>query len=204
VQQKLERFNVAGSSSLKRPLAGVREGRSDVVEKMDINQGKLCLGCRSDVTIFAGDYHGFAVMNSILGGGTHSKLFNEVREKNSLAYYSYSFIEKFKGLLMIASGIDFDNFEKARDICIEQIGKMKAGEVSEYELKSAKKKLISDLKTVSDSQYTLIDYISTLRAYGISYNIEDIIGEIDEVTLDRVVKCANSIELNTIYYLTKQ
>ncbi|MDP4088210.1 MAG: hypothetical protein Q8930_02925, partial [Bacillota bacterium] len=46
VQQKLERFNVAGSSSLKRPLAGVREGRSDVVEKMDINQGKLCLGCR--------------------------------------------------------------------------------------------------------------------------------------------------------------
>ena len=72
----------------------------EIKEVMDVNQGKLCLGYRTNTTIFNGDYFGLSVMNSILGGGTHSKLFNEVREKNSLAYYSYSFIEKFKGLLI--------------------------------------------------------------------------------------------------------
>lgn len=203
VTGKLERFKVNGDSKLSIPSAEVKVSVNEVTEKMDLNQGKLCLGCRSNITIFNGDYHGFAVMNSILGGGTHSKLFNEVREKNSLAYYSYSFIEKFKGLLMIASGIDFKNYEKAKNICIEQIHKMKKGEISDYELKSAKKKLTSDLRTIADSQYSLIDYLSALRAYGVDYTVEDIIEEIDKVSMERVIKCADTIQLNTVYYLTK-
>lgn len=204
VRQKLARFKGIICSKLNSPKAGMRQGINEVIDKMEVNQGKLCLGCRSNITIFDGDYYGFAVMNSILGGGTHSKLFNEVREKNSLAYYSYSFIEKFKGLLIIASGIDFSNYEKAKDICIDQIKEMKNGNITEYELTSAKKKLISDLRTISDSQYSLIDYLSALRAYSITYTIEEITEELNKVTLERVIQCANSIELNAIYYLTKQ
>jgi len=71
----------------------------EVTENMNVNQGKLTLCFRSNICLVQGDYFAIAVMNSILGGGTHSKLFNEVREKNSLAYYCYSFIEKYMGIL---------------------------------------------------------------------------------------------------------
>jgi predicted Zn-dependent peptidase len=170
---------------------------------MDVNQAKLCLGCRTDITIFNGDYFGLSVMNSILGGGTHSKLFNEVREKNSLAYYSYSYIEKFKGLLIIACGIDAANYEMAKNICIQQLEAIKKGHISSEELYSAKKKLTSDLRTITDSQYSMMDYLSALRAYGISYTIEEVVKELESVNIDRVVQCAKSIELNAVYLLTK-
>ena len=190
-------------TEISPPKAFVKKDVKEVQETMDVNQAKLCLGCRTNVTIFNGDYFGLAIMNSILGGGTHSKLFNEVREKNSLAYYSYSFIEKFKGLLIIACGIDPNNYELAKNICIEQIEAMKKGNISKEELYSAKKKLTSDLRTITDSQYSLMDYISALRAYGIKYSIEEIIRELEQVDIERVIHCAKSIDLNDIYFLTK-
>ncbi|WP_163194821.1 EF-P 5-aminopentanol modification-associated protein YfmF [Clostridium thermarum] len=186
------------------PSTAFKSGIKEVVETMEVNQSKLCLGCRTNTTIFNGDYFAFSVMNSILGGGTHSKLFNEVREKNSLAYYSYSFIEKFKGLLIIACGIDHNNYEKAKNICIEQINAIKNGNISSEELYSAKKKLISDLRTITDSQYSLMDYISALRAYGIQYNLEDVIAGLEKVDIERVIECAKTIELNAVYFMTKQ
>lgn len=204
ISDKIKLFRISASNQIQAPKAFVRNDVKEVKEVMDVNQAKLCLGCRSDITIFNGDYFGFAVMNSILGGGTHSKLFNEVREKNSLAYYSYSFIEKFKGLLIIACGIDPNNFDLAKKICIEQIEAMKKGNISNEELNSAKKKLISDLRTITDSQYSIIDYISALRAYGIQYSIEDIVKELEKVDSERVVLCAKSLELNAIYFMTKE
>ncbi|WP_163215884.1 EF-P 5-aminopentanol modification-associated protein YfmF [Clostridium thermarum] len=186
------------------PSTAFKSGIKEVVETMEVNQSKLCLGCRTNTTIFNGDYFALSVMNSILGGGTHSKLFNEVREKNSLAYYSYSFIEKFKGLLIIACGIDHNNYEKAKNICIEQINAIKNGNISSEELYSAKKKLISDLRTITDSQYSLMDYISALRAYGIQYTLEDVIAGLEKVDIERVIECAKTIELNAVYFMTKQ
>lgn len=194
--------NSAGKE-ISIPKTSFKKEVKDIKEVMDVNQGKLCLGYRTNTTIFDGDYFALSVMSSILGGGTHSKLFNEVREKNSLAYYSYSFIEKFKGLLIISCGIDSSNYEKAVAICKAQMEAIKAGEISKEEIYSAKKKLISDLRTITDSQYAYMDYISTLRAYGIQYTIEDIIKELDKVDIDRVVKCANTVELNAVYFMTK-
>lgn len=185
------------------PKTSFKNEVKEVKELMDVNQGKLCLGYRTNVSIFNGDYFALTVMNSILGGGTHSKLFNEVREKNSLAYYSYSFIEKFKGLLVISCGIDSSNYEKATTICKTQMEEVKSGNISKEEINSAKKKLISDLRTITDSQYSYMDYISALRAYGIQYNIEDIIRELEKVDIDRVVQCANTMELNGVYFMTK-
>jgi predicted Zn-dependent peptidase len=204
IMDKIKGFESSSSRDSSAPKAFVKKDVKEVKEAMDVNQAKLCLGCRTNVTIFNGDYFGLAVMNSILGGGTHSKLFNEVREKNSLAYYSYSFIEKFKGLLIIACGIDPNNFDLAKNICIEQIQAMKKGNITKEELYSAKKKLTSDLRTITDSQYSLMDYISALRAYGIKYDIEDIVRELEKVDIERVVQCANSIELNDIYFMTKE
>lgn len=174
---------------------------NEVTENMNVNQAKLTLCFKSKISLFEGDYFALAVMNSILGGGTHSKLFNEVREKNSLAYYSYSFVEKFMGILVIAAGIDKGNFEKAKDICLEQVENIKISNITKKELESAKSKLISDYKTLKDSQYTIIDYLVSLRTYGIDYSIDDMIKGIGDVTADRVVEAAKTLSLTTVYFI---
>jgi predicted Zn-dependent peptidase len=171
---------------------------------MKVNQGKFAMCFRTNNNILNGDYFALAVMNSILGGGTHSKLFNEVREKHSLAYYCYSFIEKFKGLMIITAGVDSSKFKNARDISIEQLEKIKNGIINDQEFNSSRTKLISDLRTVEDSQYNTVDYIAALRAYNVNYNICDIIEGIEKVTVDRVVEAAKKIELDTVYFLDSE
>lgn len=60
----------------------------NVTDKMDVVQGKLCMGFSTDIKPTDSDYPALMVANSIFGGGAHSKLFNNVREKLSLCYYA--------------------------------------------------------------------------------------------------------------------
>lgn len=80
----------------------------NITETLSINQGKLCLGFRTNVFPDSKEYYSLLVFNGVLGGGVHSKLFMNVREKEGLAYYVFSRLEKFKGLMLIGSGIDCD------------------------------------------------------------------------------------------------
>src|SRR5690554_3898573 len=84
----------------------------EMEEEMDVNQGKLTLGYRTNVHYYDPLYPALMVYSSILGGGAHSKLFINVREKNSLCYYIFSRLEKYKSLMLISSGIEIQNFEK--------------------------------------------------------------------------------------------
>lgn len=170
-------------------------------EKMKVNQGKLTLCYKTGVTVKDDSYFGMIVMNSILGGGTHSKLFNEVREKNSLAYYIYSFIEKFKGLMLITCGIDEANYGKAKDLIFEQIETIKRGEITEKEIEYSKRKLKNDLMSVMDSQYYYSDYVSTLRAFDAKITLEEIIKSIDKVSLKDIIEAANSLKLGSIFFI---
>ena len=70
----------------------------NITEKMNVSQGKLCLGFRTNTSANEKEYYALMVYNGILGGGIHSKLFQNVREKASLAYYAFSRLDKFKGL----------------------------------------------------------------------------------------------------------
>lgn len=195
----------ASTKELINNVFGVKEvSFKETIEKMKVKQGKITICFRSKINVLNDDYFALAVMNSILGGGTHSKLFNEVREKNSLAYYCYSFVEKFKGILVIAAGIDTENFKKAKEIILEQIEEIQKGNISDKEFDSAKSKLISDFKTIKDSQYSIIDYIGALRAYGINYSIEDIISEVKAVTLERIIEASKKLQLSTVFFIDKE
>lgn len=175
----------------------------EVIEQMNVNQGKLTLCYRTSETAGTSEFPNAVVMNSILGGGIHSKLFIEVREKNSLAYYCYSFLEKYKGLLIIAAGIDSSNYEKTKEIIIKQIDEIGNGNITEQEFIRAKSKVMSDLMKIKDSQYTLINYLSSLQVYDIASDIDEIIKNISKVTVEDVVKSTKKLNLGSIYFLKK-
>lgn len=83
------------------------------------------MGFRTNVVYGDPEYFALQVLNGIYGGFSHSKLFINVREKESLAYYAASRLESHKGLLLVMSGIDNQNYDKAVKIIKEQMELMK-------------------------------------------------------------------------------
>lgn len=176
----------------------------EIGESMDVNQGKLCLGYRTGITFAEDKYPALSVYASVLGGGMHSKLFQNVREKESLAYYAYCGLEKFKSLMVINSGIEISNYHKAVDIIKRQVDEMGNGNISDFEIDSSIKKIISDLKSVEDNVPLMIDYNLGGFLYHHPIDIEKTINEIQNVKKDEIIEVARQISLDTIYFLKSQ
>ena len=173
-----------------------------VTEEMNVTQGKLCLGCRTNTAPDSDDYPALMVYNGILGGGIHSKLFRNVREKASLAYYCYSMLEKFKGLMVISSGIDISNKQKALDIMEEQLDDMAKGNISDYEMEATVKSMETGIKSLTDSQMNIVDFYLSQTIAGTRDDFSTIMEKIRKVTKDDVKAAAQRIVRDTVYFLT--
>jgi len=172
-----------------------------VEEPMEVTQGKLSLGFRTKIPAKDKRYYSLIVFNSILGGGPHSKLFNNVREKLSLAYYVFSRLERFKGLMIISSGIEVTNYQKALDEILAQMDEMKKGNISEAELNAAISSSVNNIRSLTDSAYYIADYYLGQLVGNTEDDFEDIIKKISAVTKEDVVAISQNIELDTIYFL---
>ena len=172
-----------------------------VDESMDVNQGKLCLGFRTNVQPSSPDYYPLVVYNSILGGDTHSKLFQNVREKASLAYYAQSILEKYKGLMVIMSGIEAENRSKAEEIILKQVEDMRKGNITQEEIKASINALETGIKSMQDSQGAIVDFFMSQHLTNITDDFETTIENFKKVTMDDVVRVAQNVQLDTIYFL---
>ena len=184
-------------SIIKSDVAEVKT----IEEQMDITQGKLTLGFRTKTSPKDQDYYALAVYNGILGGGPHSKLFNNVREKQSLAYYAFSRIEKFKGLMIIGSGIEIENYQKALEEIKLQVEEIKKGNISDYEYEATINSAINGIRSLSDSAFQMEDYYLSQLVGGTEDNFESLIQKIQAVKKEDVVAVAQKIQLDTIYFL---
>lgn len=198
------KFDIIRENTLKLRGFNIQNSKGDtkhVTKNMDVGQGKLCLGYRTGIAFNDKSYPALAVYTNILGGGMHSKLFLNVREKESMAYYAYSALEKFKGLMIISCGIEIDKYDSALELIGKQVDDMKKGSITDYELESSIKKLRSDLKSVSDNVLLMIDYDMGGRLYGQSIRVEDIIEQIEQVDRNKIVEVAENINLDTVFFI---
>jgi len=173
----------------------------EVVERLDVIQGKLNMGCRTGVTIRDDDYVPLLMYNGILGGFPHSKLFLNVREKASLAYYASSRLESHKGILTIQSGIEIANYQKALDIIREQLEAMRKGEISDRELSQTRATLSNQLRERQDRPYELIDFAYHSILSGRDWTLDRLLKGIDETGMEDVRRVAEQVQLDTIYFL---
>lgn len=184
------------TSILKKSTA-----KKDVTEEMDVTQGKLAIGFRTNVAPTDSDYVALTVFNSVFGAGAHSKLFNNVREKLSLAYYASSQLEKYKGLLVVNAGIEFENFEKAYKECLIQLDEIKKGNISELEFSSSIQSIINSYNSFYDDQRYMQSFYLGEHIAGTNRDIEQIKAMIEKVTPDDVKSVAHKLELDTVYFL---
>lgn len=171
-----------------------------VTDSMEVAQGKLVMG----FSCSAGDDDSsldIMLMNDILGGGPYSRLFTNVREKMSLCYYCSSQAVRNKGFIMVDSGVEKENAEKAQEAILSQLEVMKKGEFSDFEFSSAVKSIKDSLRSYKDSQNGL-DVWYTIKAINKTvYSPEEISRKIELVSRQDVINAANSVKLNTVYML---
>ena len=142
------------------------------------------------------------VYNSILGNGANSMMFQNVREKAGLAYSAKSVFYKQKKNIFIKCGIQIENYQKAVDLIKVQLENIKKGEFSEEDINNSKKYLISGIKNVEEEQDTEIVYYIGQEISKTNLSLEEYINNINKVTKEQIVEFANSININTIYFLT--
>jgi predicted Zn-dependent peptidase len=184
--------------NVKKDIPEVRR----IEEPMDISQGKLCLGFRTQTEANSPDYYPLAIYNGILGGGVQSKLFQNVREKESMAYFAFSRLEKFKGLMVVCSGIDISNREKAEKVIAEQLTAIRNGDISDFEMDATKKTFETGIKSMQDSQGAMVDFFLSQHISNINENIDTFLERLLEVSKQDVVRISERITPDTVYFLT--
>ena len=173
----------------------------DVTETLDVAQGKLCMGFSTPITNCCPELPAMQMLGVIFGGGMTSKLFQNVREKMSLCYSIDASYYGAKGILLVSAGIDFDKEAITRQEILRQLDACRKGEITEAEMTAAREALLSSLRSVPDSPGSIENFTSTAALSGLVYSREDYMEAVEKVTLADVVKCANSVALNTTYFL---
>lgn len=176
--------------------------QNTITERLDVTQGKLSMGFLTDVRPTDEEYFALVVANAIFGGGAQSKLFNNVREKLSLAYYAGSFLDKCKGIMMVNAGIEFGNFDKAYREIMFQFDEMKRGNINDLEFESSKAFLINSLNAEYDDQRALISFYLSEKIGQTFADISQCIDRIKRVTKADVQKVWQRVRLDTVYFLT--
>lgn len=176
----------------------------EVIEYDDIHQAKLHLGFRTNCTYKDDAYPALQVFNGLFGAFPHSKLFMNVREKHSLAYYASSQLDSHKGVMFVFSGIDHKDYKQAREIIEAQILAMKQGDFTEDDINETKSMLINQILETLDHPQGIIELLYQQVVVSYKRTPDRLIHDIQAVTKDDIVKIAQQIEQDTIFLLTEK
>lgn len=169
-------------------------------EKIENTQSKLSIACRTNGLSEYERNYVLTLYNVILGGGSDSKLFKEVREENSLCYTIYSVPNKLDKVLIIQAGIDKDNYEKTVKLVEKDIEDMRKGKFSEADISIAREYFLTALEEVLESSDRIIDNYLMMELIGTD-TIERKREMIMKVTKEEIVKVAKKVKLDTVFLL---
>ena len=176
--------------------------KEEIIESQETTQSVLTYGLRIN-NVNSNDFYKLSVYNALLGGTPSSKLFQNFREKESLAYTVRSRYYRFKDIIIIYAGIQKENYEKAKKVLENEINLIKEGKVTDEEFNASKQSIISNLKEWNDSKIALSKmFISNMFATkSNTLELEDMINNMNKVTKQDVIDIANNIAIEKIFFL---
>lgn len=221
LKEAVVQINVVGTANADKIAASIKERLSDkdrdhiklpetvivrkaekvreVTETMPINQGKLVMGMRVDYN--PDERAAFAIMCDVFGGGPYSRLFTNVREKMSLCYYCSARLNSDKGILLVQSGIETENKEKALSEIKNQFEIMKKGEFENEDLEASKKAYADALGGFGDTPEDYDYWCMTQMLRDKIITPAELAAQAEKVTREEVTCCANKVTLDTVYML---
>ena len=172
----------------------------EIAEKMDVTQGKVIIGL--DILSKMDNLQATSLMyNAILGDGASSMIFQNVREKAGLAYSAKSTYVKAKANIFIRCGIQIENYEKTINLLKEQLENIKQGKFTEEDIENARIFLKSGIRNIEEEQDSEIVYYIGQEIAKTNRSIDEYINMIDKVNKGNIVELANTVQINTIYFL---
>ena len=172
-----------------------------VKEQEAVKQGKLVMGFRLGMKGEDDDYAARRVMVDLFGGSPHSKLFTVVREKMSLCYYCSAMMFRQKGVMLVQSGIESYNEEKAKTAILEQLEDIKNGNFTDDDIASSVKSLEDGFRSVSDSAESVASWFTSQVCSNKYLYPEDFIEQFKKVTREDIIKAAKAVTLDTVFML---
>ncbi|MDR2832994.1 MAG: insulinase family protein [Streptococcaceae bacterium] len=176
-----------------------------IAEQIDhepINQSKLALAYHLPYRYDSKEYIALQVFNGIFGAYPHSKLFQNVREKQSMAYTIQSSYDSFRGILKVGAGIDRKNRGQVMKSIHLALEEMKLGQIHHEEINKTKEMLKSSYLQGLDRPNTLIEIEFMKELLPKSYmKSQDWQEKVDAVTIEDIKEVAKNIHLAAVYFL---
>lgn len=194
---KLDRKNTADTKRITAIEA--TDNPKDITERFDVTQGKLALGFTSRIKGGLKTAAALSLFSDVFGGGPYSKLFSNVREKQSLCYYCSASSRRTKGIVLVESGIEEANAQKTIDAVLSELEEMKKGNFDDSVIEASK-------KAITDSLYGYYDNATALDIWYSREINEDISPKdaaeiVMNVTREDITEAAKGVNLHTIYRL---
>lgn len=189
------------SNSASQKLLSDAKAPNVIIEENEISQGRLILGFNCGITWRDEDYYPMLICNEIFGASPASKLFINVRERMSLCYECSSVYNSARGAIFATTGIDSENFEKAKEAIIAQLEDMQQGKISKQEFDSAKKSIYNVYSAICDSPAAIERFYLGRIINGIDIDVSDFLSAIEKMTLQDVIRVSRKLTLHTVYFL---
>ncbi|MDR1568310.1 MAG: insulinase family protein [Streptococcaceae bacterium] len=180
---------------------GVSQTIREQSEQKEVAQSILNIGYYIPATLADSEYFALQVFNGLFGGFSHSKLFQNIREKESLAYYISSTIDPLRHFLFVGTGIEKNNRTYVLKLIHQQLKEIQRGNFSDEEIKQTIIMLKNIYQQGLDSQKVLLE-----RAY-LSRKIPQLLSDtawlnsLNQVTKQEIINIANQVKLQAIYFL---
>ena len=204
VREKIQSFNFAPRQQelqlvYKQEYSNVlREG----LEQKDVHQSIIELGYHFPIQYGESEHLPLVVLNALLGGFAHSKLFVNLREKEGLAYTISSNFDIFSGMMRIYAGIDRSNRTRTVALINRQIGDLKRGMFSQEELDQTKKMLKNSVLLAQDRQNTILERAYMSSVLGKKFlSLKAWLEALEQVRKDDIIKAAGLLKLQAIYFM---
>ncbi len=188
-------------NDIKKEIKDIIENPEEIKEELDVTQGKLVIGLDILPNRFDDFRYITIVYNAIFGNGVSSKLFQIVREKESLAYTTKSEYVVQKNNIFIRCGIECDKYQKTLDLIKKLLDDMKKGDFTDEEITKAKDYILAGVDSISEEQDSQILFLFGQELSKRSITIDEYKEKIKNVTRDEIIEIANKIQINTIYFL---
>lgn len=172
-----------------------------VDETMDIAQAKMLMGFRTDCSVGDEDTIAMRLMNVILGSGTRSKFFLNIREKQSLCYYCFSRYNRFKGILTVESGVESTDAERTVDAVLCELEEVRKGNFTDEDLRLAKLSVANDFVSITDTVTGNEEWFVSQLTEPEFLTVEEITAKFNAVTKEDIINAANKLTLDTVYIL---
>jgi len=195
VEREFQSLAASGDGTLPFPTVPVATPHITLKRKKSLEQVQFCLGVPA-LPVNDQRRYGVYLLNTMLGGGMSSRLFQTIREDQGLAYSIYSEMSPFRdtGLLCVYAGTSVDKTKKVLQLTLQELRRLKEQTVTDVELKRAKDQLKSNMVIGLESSGSRMANLARQQMYfGRFFGVDEMMREIEAVTTGEIQALAQEL-----------